>query len=405
MIVNITKGKSARGGLAYDYGPGNKEEHENPRRVAGNVPGRTYQQRASRFDRAQKSYIQQTGRTPKQPVVRMAVAASPEDAKMSDRQWGQIAHQTVDKFTGGKADKYPWEAVRHDDGHIHITLSRCGTDGKLLTSSNDYRRAQVIGRDIEKRHGLYKTPGRVLGKQSDKEREVGRTEAGDTALTLNGRVSDDRTVSGRDGDMPIRETNRRHGEDKFTREEGGQSMAERRQQVLRDTAPHSDERRQALSDLRDQESQQRGTSGEVRRDQQETRGRHGGNESDRDDTATRSRSVDQDRGDQQPEHESQQAERSSGQSQRAREHDEPDSRSSQTDKATRDRQRILETTQPGSPERQQALRDLRQGQEQQTDHSHQDGMESQQAQREQEKQIEKLRQREQQRQQFNGRSL
>ena len=197
MIVNLTKGKSARGGLTYDYGPGNKEEHENPRRVAGNVPGRDYRQRASRFDRAEKSYRVQSGRVPKTPVIRMAVAANPDDKVMTDRQWGKIARETVDRFTGGKSDRYPWEAVRHDDKHIHITLSRCGADGKLLSSSNDYRRAQKIGRDIEKRHGLIDTKNRVLGKDQDRERESVRTGRGDTAPQSNGRAGDPRDVSGR----------------------------------------------------------------------------------------------------------------------------------------------------------------------------------------------------------------
>lgn len=376
MIVNLTKGKSSRGGLGYDYGPGNKEEHENPRRVAGNVAGQSYQQRASRFERAQKSYTQQTGRTPKEPVVRMAVAANPEDAKMSDRQWGQIAHETVDEFTKGKADTYPWEAVRHDDGHIHITLSRCGSDGKLLPSSNDYKRAQKIGRNIEKKYDLVETKNRVFGKKSEREAESVRTGPGH---------SDEHSVSGRGDDMPTRETSRRQGADQSTQQEG-KSMAEQRRQVLQSTEPHSEQRRQALAELRDQESQQRGTPDET------TREPHG----------ARSRSVEQDQGVRQPGHDDQQLNRRNEQPRRARDHDATDAPSSQSDTARRDRQRILETTKPGSPERQQALRDLRQSQEQQSDPGHKDGMESQQ--REQERQLEKQRQREQQ-QRFNGRSL
>lgn len=386
MIVNLTKGKSARGGLGYDYGPGNKEEHENPHRVAGNVAGQSYQQRASRFERAQKSYTQQTGRTPKEPVVRMAVAANPEDATMSDRQWGQIAHETVDQFTKGKADTYPWEAVRHDDGHIHITLSRCGSDGKLLPSSNDYKRAQKIGRNIEKKYGLVETKNRVFGKKSEREAESVRTGRVDTASESNGRTDGEHSVSGRGDDMPTRETSRQTGAEQSTQQEGNPSMAEQRRQVLQSTEPHSEQRRQALAELRDQESQQRGTPEET------TREPHG----------ARSRSVEQDQGVRQPGHDDQQIDRRNEQPRQAKEHDATDAPSSQSDTARQERQRILETTKPGSPERQQALRDLRQGQEQQADPGHKDGMESQQ--REQERQLEKQRQREQQ-QRFNGRSL
>ena len=39
MIANITKGRKAVGAILYDFGPGRRDEHVNPRIVAGNVTG------------------------------------------------------------------------------------------------------------------------------------------------------------------------------------------------------------------------------------------------------------------------------------------------------------------------------------------------------------------------------
>lgn len=225
MIVNITKGASASGGIAYDYSPGKREEHINPHRVGGNVAGRTAKVRGAMIDKRTREYVETKGRKPKDPIIRLAVAANKEDRLLTDQQWGQIARETVDRFTKGNADHYLWEAVRHDPRHIHITLSRVGADGKLLASSNDYRRAQSIGRALEKAWNLKETPGRVFGKKS-KEKDTKQVEH---------KRQEDRT------EMDKREP---------------KSFDERRQELIKNTIAGSKERREGLKNLREEQEKQ-----------------------------------------------------------------------------------------------------------------------------------------------------
>lgn len=86
-------------------------------------------------------------------VLRLAVAAAPEDRVLSDRDWSTIARRVVGEFTGN-AEGYAWEAVRHDPRHIHITLLQRGHDGRLLSESHDYRRFGRISDGLERDYDL-----------------------------------------------------------------------------------------------------------------------------------------------------------------------------------------------------------------------------------------------------------
>lgn len=163
MIIKRTRGVSATKALAYDYGPGRAQEHANPRRVAGSVAGRDWRARA----RAMQAKIREDGDDRKGTrgrVIRLAVSAAPQDRIMSDREWGQIARRVVDDFGGG-ADRYAWEAVRHDPRHIHITLLQRGHDGRLLSESHDYRRFGRIADGIERDHDLTRVPRTSTGER------------------------------------------------------------------------------------------------------------------------------------------------------------------------------------------------------------------------------------------------
>ncbi|MCV7142900.1 hypothetical protein H7J76_27555 [Mycolicibacterium fortuitum] len=138
--------------LAYDYGPGRAMEHHRPRRVAGTVAGRDWRARA----RTMQAKIRDDGDNvsgKRGRVIRLAVAAAPEDRVLSDRDWSTIARRVVGEFTGN-ADGYAWEAVRHDPRHIHITLLQRGHDGRLLSESHDYRRFGRISDGIERDYEL-----------------------------------------------------------------------------------------------------------------------------------------------------------------------------------------------------------------------------------------------------------
>lgn len=152
VIIKRTRGVNAAKALAYDYGPGRRQEHHNPRRLAGTVAGRDWRVRG----RAMQAKLREDGDTAagkRGRVIRLAVSAAPQDRVMSDREWAGIAGRVVGEFTGN-AEGYAWEAVRHDPRHIHITLLQRGHDGRLLSESHDYRRFGRISGGIERDYGL-----------------------------------------------------------------------------------------------------------------------------------------------------------------------------------------------------------------------------------------------------------
>ena len=145
MIPRVTKGSSALGALRYDFGPGRREEHENPRTVAGNLPG-TWRQQGRVLD-------SHAARRPdvEKPVWRTSLRAAPQDRGLSDEEWRQVADRFVDRM--GFQDT-PWTATRHGEDHIHLTVSRVGWNGRVVDTSHDFARAQAACRVVEREHGL-----------------------------------------------------------------------------------------------------------------------------------------------------------------------------------------------------------------------------------------------------------
>ncbi|MGW1306516.1 relaxase/mobilization nuclease domain-containing protein [Streptomyces sp. NPDC002514] len=151
MIANITKGKKAVGALVYDFGPGRRDEHVNPRIVAGNVTG-TPLQVARAIDHTAR---RRPGITA--PIWRCSLSLPDEDGVLADAQWAAIADRFV---TDMGFDGAPWVAVRHGDDHIHLTVSRVDWSGQLLTDRWDYRRAREAADALEEEHGLVRARDR-----------------------------------------------------------------------------------------------------------------------------------------------------------------------------------------------------------------------------------------------------
>lgn len=145
MIPRITKGRSGYGALRYDYGRGRREEHEDPREVAGSVPGR-WRDKAAMIDghAAYRADVQR-------PVWRSSLRAAPEDRGLSDEAWGRIAERYVQRMG---YDGCPWTATRHGADHVHVTVSRLDWEGRLVHDRHDFARAQAACRLIERDHGL-----------------------------------------------------------------------------------------------------------------------------------------------------------------------------------------------------------------------------------------------------------
>ncbi|WP_327310125.1 relaxase/mobilization nuclease domain-containing protein (plasmid) [Streptomyces sp. NBC_01298] len=151
MIANITKGRKAVGALVYDFGPGRRDEHINPRIVAGNVTGTPLQvARAIDHTARQRPEI-------KAPIWRTSLSLPDEDGILPDGQWADIATAFVADMG---FDGAPWVAVRHGDDHIHLTVSRVDWSGQLLTDRFDYRRARQAADRLEEEHGLVRAADR-----------------------------------------------------------------------------------------------------------------------------------------------------------------------------------------------------------------------------------------------------
>lgn len=146
MIPRITKGGSARAALAYDYGPGKRDEHVNPRTVAGNLPG-DWRDQAAVLD----GHAKLTRPEVEQHVWRSSLRAAEQDRTLTDEEWGRAA-ETYVKHMG--FDDAPWTATRHGDDHIHLTVSRVRWDGKLTDINLDYARAQGAARAVERDYDL-----------------------------------------------------------------------------------------------------------------------------------------------------------------------------------------------------------------------------------------------------------
>ncbi|WP_051811933.1 hypothetical protein [Kitasatospora sp. MBT63] len=168
MIGNITRGRKAAGGLRYDFGPGRKDEHVNPRIVAGSVPG-TWQQVGRVIDH-------HTGQKPHltEPIWRVSLSLPDEDGVLADTKFAAIAEEYVSRMGFGAC---PWVAVRHGDDHVHITVSRLGWDGRQVTNGRDKLRNRAVCDALEVKHDLVRAADRfkkVPGVRSGNELAAAR---------------------------------------------------------------------------------------------------------------------------------------------------------------------------------------------------------------------------------------
>lgn len=147
MIPRITKGTSAARCLEYDHGPGRRDEHRNPHKVAGSVAGRDWRERGRVIDAHTRAARDEVAK----PIHRTALRIAGTDRRLSDAEWKQVATTYVAAMGFAAC---PWEATRHADDHIHLTISRVQWDGELAGDGHDYARAQAVCRDLERSHGL-----------------------------------------------------------------------------------------------------------------------------------------------------------------------------------------------------------------------------------------------------------
>jgi hypothetical protein len=160
MIAKISSGKNAVGLAQYLHGEGKRNEHEYTNEqgervkggevIASNMPEYEHNKNGNwAYDINEAS--KQNERVKSNQIYHTSLSASPNDRKMTNGEWSEIAEEYTDKM--GYSDK-PWVAVRHSDSHIHIVASKTGFDGQTWHGQKDYKNANRICKQIEKEYQL-----------------------------------------------------------------------------------------------------------------------------------------------------------------------------------------------------------------------------------------------------------
>ncbi|MEU6815850.1 relaxase/mobilization nuclease domain-containing protein [Streptomyces sp. NPDC046860] len=168
MIAAIKQaGSNTRGLLAYLYGPGQHDEHNDPHIVAAFAmlgmpdPGRdqdaTLTQLANHLDEPVHLRNSEFGRKITDHVWHCPVRTAPEDRHLSDAEWADIAQRIVEAAgiaPPGDDLACRWIAVRHADDHIHILATTVREDGRRPKLHDSGIRVGDACRQIEKDYGL-----------------------------------------------------------------------------------------------------------------------------------------------------------------------------------------------------------------------------------------------------------
>ncbi|MDX3318890.1 relaxase/mobilization nuclease domain-containing protein [Streptomyces sp. ME03-5684b] len=168
MIAAIKPaGSNTRGLLAYLYGPGRHDEHTDPHIVGGFAmlgmpdPGRdqdaTLTQLARHLDEPVQLRNSEFGKKVTDHVWHCPLRAAPEDRRLSDTEWAEIAQRIVEAAgiaPAGDDLGCRWIAVRHADDHVHILATTIREDGRRPRLHDSGARVGDACRQIEKDYGL-----------------------------------------------------------------------------------------------------------------------------------------------------------------------------------------------------------------------------------------------------------
>lgn len=210
MIPNVTRGDDSAGLLRYLFGPGEANEHTNQRLITSSADiaaiGAPHfeevgelEQLAKEFDAPKNLFGTEVKHG---HVWHCSLSIPPEDGRLTDEQWSQVAREFMDGMWFSDATgKAPcrWLAVHHGlsvngNDHIHVMVDLVRTDGTRADTYLDYSRSQRACADIERRMGLRVVEGRQSGrsmpgtKRGERESALSRGQAEPNRLTLARRV-------------------------------------------------------------------------------------------------------------------------------------------------------------------------------------------------------------------------
>ncbi|MFM9437869.1 hypothetical protein ACFDR9_004961 [Janthinobacterium sp. CG_23.3] len=146
MIAKAVKGKGFRGALEYDL------TKEQGRVIDKNMAGENPRELAAEFGEIRK-LRPNLGKA----VLHVSLSAAPGEI-ITDDQWREIGRRYME---GMGLDKNQFVMTRHTDTeheHIHILANRIRFDGSVTSDSQDYKRQEVIMRELERDYGLQRVP-------------------------------------------------------------------------------------------------------------------------------------------------------------------------------------------------------------------------------------------------------
>lgn len=213
MITKVVpkKGSRTRGLLEYLWGPGEANEHENPRIVAAwdatfvqdaDAPAMDSFERGL-LAREMEAPLRMFDQDPGKHVYHVPVSIHAHDGELSDEQWAEVATRAAEELgfteTAERA-AVPWIAMRHgrsSDGndHIHFVASLYRESGHVPNTHNDFKKWRTVRDEFDHRWNLTTgrergagMPGLTKDELSKADRE-GQTESPRTRLERTVRAA------------------------------------------------------------------------------------------------------------------------------------------------------------------------------------------------------------------------
>lgn len=163
MIAKAVKGSGFRGAAEYDI------EKEGGKIIDTNMAGENPRELAKEFGE-----IRKIRRNLRKAVLHVSLSAAPGE-KFTDDQWRDIGKRYMD---GMGLEKNQFVTTRHTDTeheHIHILANRIRFDGSVTSDSQDYKRQEVIMRELERDYGLQRVaPSREAQRKAPTKGEIER---------------------------------------------------------------------------------------------------------------------------------------------------------------------------------------------------------------------------------------
>ena len=152
MVAKVSLGNSLYGALVYNGEKINKEKGRvlDTNKIFNDGSGTINIHRA--FEDF-KRWMPQSTKAEK-IMMHISLNQHPDD-HLSEAQYTQLAHEYMDKMG---FSEMPYIIVKHEDidrHHIHIVALRVHTDGRAISSKNNFYRSKEITRALEKKYGLH----------------------------------------------------------------------------------------------------------------------------------------------------------------------------------------------------------------------------------------------------------